>query len=165
MQISGWNQMTVGMKNINKTKGAFSHPTVLCWLCFHSTIWCLADQNECVLAPSEPTEFSLYVHNLQNVERRGHEVCVISQPVHHHHDSLIFQHRGCIIRPVPSPHTSPRLTAVEIWRPVQTEWKDVSALGNVSITPLCFLSFHRTQFIESLLHEQEVGNASAYSDT
>lgn len=49
-------------------------------------------------------------------------------------------------------------------------WKDpragVSASGNVRITTsLCFLSFHRTQFIISLLHEQEVGIASAYSDT
>lgn len=91
----------------------------------------LADQNECVLAPSEPTEFSLYVHNLQNVERRGQEGCAISQPVHHHHhDSLIagVEHRWR--EPVPpSSHISTRLTAVEIHRPVQTEWRDPGAGG------------------------------------
>lgn len=72
----------------------------------HWTVWCLADQNECVLAPSEPTEFSLYVHNLQNVERRGSEGCSHlsarpppSRQSHHRSQTSRVQHTTCAIFP------------------------------------------------------------------
>lgn len=143
MQRSGWKEnglMNVGERRIFQRTTVVAVLTVVYWLpqkpCHtERTMWCLADQNECVLAPSEPKEFSLYVHNLQNVERRGQEGCAISEPVHHHHDSLItgVKHRGCNTRSVPSSHISTRLIAVEIEGPVQTERKDPGA--GVSVSP------------------------------
>lgn len=124
-----------------------------------------------MLAPSKPKEFSLYVHNLQNVKQWDRRVCHLSAGPRwcSHHMS---KHQGCNTWSVPSSHIS---TSRGICRQIQRPAGRRGHLGaRVSVPPppwgvftlhLCVWQNHSTQLVLIIIITARTGPWACLQDS